>query len=78
MDVLFARSVHLGVTGLQAMPGDMRPLPTEEGKPGRWVQRKFVGCRPGINCRKVGCQKQSFGIELDGIHLQIRGVPFRS
>lgn len=57
-------------TGLQAMPGDMRPLPTEEGKPGRWVQRKFVGCRPGINCRKVGCQKQSFGIELDGIHFR--------
>ena len=58
----------LAESGLQSLLGDMRPLPTDFGQPGRWARRKFVGCKPGVNCKGVGCQKQAFGIELDGVH----------
>ena len=63
-------------SGLQSALGDMRPLPTEAGMPGQWTRRTFVGCKPGMNCRGTGCQKQLFGIELDGEYFRFSVAHF--
>jgi hypothetical protein len=63
-------------SGLQEPLGDLRPLPSPMGVPAGWRQRRFVGCKPGVNCRKVGCQKQMFGVELDGVYFRFAVAHF--
>jgi len=58
-------------TVLQQVLGDLRPVvPTDHesaaSRPTVWRQARFVRCRPGQNCNPTTCQKQVFGLELDG------------
>ena len=58
-------------TGLQQVLGDLRPVVSTDCElaaslPTSWRQARFVGCRPGQNCNPNTCQKQLFGLELDG------------
>jgi len=64
-------------TGLQQVLGD---LPTDyeltASLPTSWRQARFVGCRPGRNCNPNTCQKQLFGLELDGQYFRFAVAHF--
>ena len=62
-------------TGLQSVMGDMRPAPGAPGRQQQARRRYFNVCRPGLNCRGA-CQKQSFGIQMEGELFRFAVCPF--
>jgi len=68
-------------TGLQQVLGDLRPVVSTDYEltaslPTSWRQARFVGCRPGQNCNPSTCQKQLFGLELDGQYFRFAVAHF--
>ena len=63
------------------MLGDLCPVvPTDHesaaSQPTVWRQARFVGCLPGQNCIPTTCQKQLFGLELDGQYFRFAVAHF--
>jgi hypothetical protein len=56
--------------------GDLRPVKSPTGRSMNLRQCVFLGCKPGLNCDGVDCQKQSFGIQFEGIWLRYTVVTF--
>jgi hypothetical protein len=63
-------------TGLQCKLGDLRlKTGTPHDKPAQYGPRFFNGCKPDSGC-KHSCQKQSYGVQLDGVYARFSCAPF--
>jgi len=68
-------------TGLQQVLDDLCPVVSTDRElaaslPTSWRQARFVECRPGQNCNPTTCQKQLFGLELDGQYFRFAVAHF--